>query len=183
MAAAIIMAYVHPSMAETLMVPVGKSELLRLSRAASVVMVGEPTVADVQVESSRLVLVVGKAVGETNLILLDSDHGEIGRYDILVVPETGRHVTIYHGGDGVSTMSCNPRCAGVKNPGTDPEPKRDGGGGGAAAAPVPSAAPLGGAMAPTTLPPAGAQGSGAPSLAPGSTVEQGASSGAGRRGY
>jgi len=181
MVAAIVAGYASVAAAETLTVPVGKSELLRIGRSAAVVMVGEPTVADVQVESPLLVLVVGKAVGETNLILLDREHSEIARYDVLVVPEPDRHVTIYHGGDGVSTMSCNPRCAGVKNPGTDPEPKR--GGGGAAPALAGAPAPAGGAAPPAALPAAQVQGSNAPSLDAGATVEQGSGSGAGKRGY
>jgi hypothetical protein len=117
----------YPAAGETLTVTVDKSELLRIGRAASTVVVGQPSVADVQVESPRLVLVLGRAVGETNLIILDSNGDEIANYSVLVVPESDRHVTIFHGGDGVSTLSCNPRCAGVKNPGTEKEPGNQGG--------------------------------------------------------
>lgn len=176
--------------AETLTVAVDKSQPLRVGRAASVVVVGQPAIADVQVESPRLVMVLGRSVGETNLILLDNDGGEIATYDIVVVPSPDRQVTIFHGGDGVSTLSCNPRCAGVRNPGTDKEPGK---GGAAAAAGGLGGAPSGGGAAPPGLP-AGAsggasgqqqtsEGAGQPSLAPGATVEQGSGSSAGKRGY
>ena len=169
----------YPAAGETLTVTVDKSELLRIGRAASTVVVGQPSVADVQVESPRLVLVLGRAVGETNLIILDSNGDEIANYAILVVPESDRHVTIFHGGDGVSTLSCNPRCAGVKNPGTEKEPDKQGGpaaGGaaGGAGGGAPDLSALSGAA-----PPAAAAGSapsapaGGQSLSPGVTMKQG----------
>ncbi len=105
------------AVAETLNVPINKTKLLRLNRSASYVLVGNPEIADVSVETSRLIFIHGRTIGETNLLLLDSRRREIANYDLVVVPTAATHITI-HRGTTADTMSCNPRCAGVPTPGT-----------------------------------------------------------------
>ena len=105
------------AVAETLDVPINKTKLLRLKRSASYVLVGNPEIADVSVETARLIFVHGRMIGETNLLLLDSRRREIANYDLIVVPTAATHITINRG-TTTDTMSCNPRCAGVPTPGT-----------------------------------------------------------------
>ncbi len=105
--------------AETLTVTLDKTLVLRPSEPVSVVMVGNPEIADVTAESPRLIFVIGLAAGETNLLMLDDSGKELASYDVVVVPERERHVTVHRGADGVSTLSCDPRCTGVENPGTE----------------------------------------------------------------
>jgi hypothetical protein len=118
---------------QLLRVSLDKSSTLHLNGVASIVTVGAPSIADVTVVSPKLILVLGRKVGETNLIILGSGGVQIAAYNIIVVPQVERHVTIHKSTDGVTTLSCNPRCAGVKNPGIDTEP---GATGGAASAPA-----------------------------------------------
>mgnify|MGYP001187119630 CR=1 FL=1 len=103
--------------AETLNVTLGKAKLLRLETAVATVVIGNPDVADVTVESTRLVFVIGQAIGETNLMVLDSGGAEIVNYDVVVVPALDRQVTIHRSTDEMATMSCDPRCEGIENPG------------------------------------------------------------------
>lgn len=139
---------------EPIRVVIDKSTAVRTDRAASIVMVGQPEIADVTVENPRLIFVLGRKVGETNLVILDSQGNYILNLPLVVTPEGDRQVTIYRGSSGVSTLSCDPRCAGVKNPGTEKEADQKGGGGAAlpglgspSSAPKPSPGAAGGAPA------------------------------------
>ena len=110
--------------AEPLHVTVGKAHLLRLDIDASTVMVANPAVADVVLESPRLLFILGRAPGETNLYILDGDGAEILRADVLVVPNADREVTLDRN-TLEATFSCAPRCA----PTTEPDAAAAGGGG------------------------------------------------------
>lgn len=57
----------------SLAVEVSKGRIVRLSKPAKTVFVADPTIADVQVKSSKLIYLFGKKVGETTLIAVDGD--------------------------------------------------------------------------------------------------------------
>ena len=105
--------------AEVLSVPLHKSHVLKLASPATVVSIGNPEIANAAADSPRVVIVTGRAVGETNLLILDGQGNQIAAYDVVVVSGEERTITIHRGADSVSTLSCNPRCAGVANPGTE----------------------------------------------------------------
>ena len=141
-----------PAGAETINITLDKARVLRFERPIATVSVGNNDIASVSVESLRLIFLTGKAVGETNLVILDKKGNEIANYDIVVVPETERHVTIHRGTTGVVTLSCDPRCTTVGNP------KTLGGASGGAAAPAAGGSPPAGAApaapaAPAATPP------------------------------
>jgi len=96
--------------AELLTVAENTSRLLRLGGPAETVLLADPAVADVVVESPTLIFVLGRAAGETNLILLDADHQVIADYDLIVVPQEIRHVRVHRNTDGRETLSCDPAC-------------------------------------------------------------------------
>jgi pilus assembly protein CpaC len=56
-----------------LVVEVSKGRIVRLDKPAKTVFVADPTIADVQVKSSKLIYLFGRKVGETTLIAVDSD--------------------------------------------------------------------------------------------------------------
>ena len=58
---------ISPNAAEPLTVTVDQAYLLRLQRDADVVMIANPRIADVVVESARMIFVLGLQPGETNL--------------------------------------------------------------------------------------------------------------------
>ena len=123
-----------------------KVEVLRLDVAASIVVVGNPGIADVTVENPRLLFVIGRAPGETNLMVFDTEAREIANYELVVVGERDRHVTVNRNTGLLSTLSCDPRCIEVPNP-SEVERQRQFAGAGQAKdeetspAPVPQAAP------------------------------------------
>jgi Pilus formation protein N terminal region len=82
---------------------------VKLDRPAAEIVVGNPSIADVSVQSGKVLVLTGKSFGETNLIVLDGD-GKIIISKRLIVsePRTGL-VTIYRG-TSRQTVSCSPDC-------------------------------------------------------------------------
>lgn len=75
----------------------GQAVLVTLSHAARQVVVGDPTVADVSVNSPRQVIVFGKRAGSTTLLVLDGGHRTVLEAPV-VVQEGGRGaVTVTYG--------------------------------------------------------------------------------------
>ena len=83
--------------------------LVKLDRPAAEIVVGNPSIADVSVQSGKVLVLTGKSFGETNLIVLDGD-GKIIISKRLIVsePRTGI-VTIYRG-TSRQTVNCSPYC-------------------------------------------------------------------------
>ncbi len=130
---------------ETIIVPVYKVEVVKLDRNADVVLIANPTIADVAVENERLIFLFGLEPGETNLLILDSEGEEILAAPVVVVPILERQVTVNRANvNEEATYSCAPRCAAVETPaGTGSDAQDTGssaGGGGEAAAEATSAA-------------------------------------------
>jgi Flp pilus assembly secretin CpaC len=102
--------------AENLDVRLDKAEVLRLAAPAAVIVVGNPAIADVTVENPLLLFVIGRAPGETNLLILDEGGDLVADYELIVVAERQRHVTVNRSTIQLSTYSCDPRCIEVLNP-------------------------------------------------------------------
>jgi hypothetical protein len=118
--------------AEPLRVVLDKYELVRLNTDVATVLIANPDIADVAVEKSRLLFLIGRSPGETMLVLLDEAGREIMNTSIVVVPNLEREVTVHRGtrrGNALeATFSCAPRCTPIPNPGRR-APATGGGGG------------------------------------------------------
>ena len=76
---------------------VDQATLVRLDRPAAEIVVGNPSIADVSVQSSKLLVITGKSFGETNLIVMDVDGKVVANRQLIVQePRTG-FVTMYRG--------------------------------------------------------------------------------------
>ncbi len=71
----------------TISVTVNKSLVFRLADRAKSVSVSQPGIADVTVVAPNQLLINGKAVGTTSLIVFN-DKGEVSSYDLVVTPDT-----------------------------------------------------------------------------------------------
>lgn len=92
-----------------IVVIVDQASLLRLERPAAEIVVGNPSIADVAVQSGKVLIVTGKSFGETNLIVLDAEgKAVISRRLIVQEPRTG-FVTLYRGASR-QTLHCAPYC-------------------------------------------------------------------------
>ncbi|MDP6344600.1 MAG: pilus assembly protein N-terminal domain-containing protein [Alphaproteobacteria bacterium] len=101
--------------AAPLTVEVGKARILRLSADPDIVMLGNPAVADVVVEDDRLLFLLGREPGETNLYVLNDEGKVILSRVVVVGPVLKRRVTVDRGPQ-TFTLSCNPRCVPVATP-------------------------------------------------------------------
>ena len=100
----------HAGGTQSYTVELNKTEIVRLPGAASSIIVGNPKIADVTVQSSDLIFVVGRGYGETNLIILDAQGNTMMNADLQVVntlPDNG--VRLYNGKNR-ETYSCIPFC-------------------------------------------------------------------------
>ncbi|MFP6749359.1 MAG: pilus assembly protein N-terminal domain-containing protein [Alphaproteobacteria bacterium] len=101
--------------AGVILLEVGKTRILPLSRPADVIMLGNPAVADVVVEGNGRIFLLGREPGETNLMILDQAGKVILSSAIVVGPVNKRRITIDRR-QVSSTLSCNPRCSPVATP-------------------------------------------------------------------
>ena len=96
--------------ARDLVVRYDQSQLLRLPRPVSEVIIGNPSIADVTVQGGNLLVVTGKAFGITNIIALDDQHNVIQDQRVVVERDDQRMVVLYKGAERQS-YSCTPSCS------------------------------------------------------------------------
>jgi hypothetical protein len=94
--------------ADTIDVVLDQAEIVRLPDRVGTVVIGNPLIADVSVQSGGLMVVTGKGYGRTNVIALDRRGAALLEKAIQV---QGPHnvVVIYRGIDRES-YSCSPKC-------------------------------------------------------------------------
>lgn len=96
---------------EIVQVNFDQATLIKLDRPAAEVVVGNPSIADVSVQSGKVLVVTGKSFGETNLIVIDADGKVVTSRRLIVQEARAGLVTVYRGGaDGKVTLSCAPYC-------------------------------------------------------------------------
>ncbi len=98
--------------AEDIYVEVDHAKLLKLDADADLIYVANPSIADVTVESPRMLFVVGLQAGQTGLYILDRQGNEMIVGDILVTPNEGHEITLNRNSQEI-TFSCSPRCSEV----------------------------------------------------------------------
>jgi Flp pilus assembly secretin CpaC len=98
-----------PARAEDLIVKYDQSQLLRLPRPASEIIIGNPAIADVAVQAGNLLVVTGKTFGITNIIALDADRNVIQDQRILVRRDEVKVVNLQRGTQRQS-YNCTPQC-------------------------------------------------------------------------
>ncbi len=79
---------------DTVEVVVNKAKIMRLDGDADVVLVANPEIADVVIDSPRLLFVLGLQPGETSLLVLDEAREEILHADVMVVTSLGGQATV-----------------------------------------------------------------------------------------
>jgi hypothetical protein len=88
---------------------VDQAKLLRLPAKAATIIVGNPLIADVTLQSGGIVVVTGKGYGATNFIAMDRSGVVLVDRQIQVEGPTERLVTVYRGVERES-YSCAPIC-------------------------------------------------------------------------
>jgi hypothetical protein len=71
-----------------------EARVVKLSKPATSVVIGDPTVADVTLETPQTVVIFGKTPGETNLLVLSGDQELLLDWPVIVSPISARHVSV-----------------------------------------------------------------------------------------
>src|SRR5215510_5572698 len=71
-----------------------EARVVKLAKPATSVVVGDPTVADVTLDTPDTVIVFGKTPGETNLLVLSGTQELLLDWPIVVSPVSARHVSV-----------------------------------------------------------------------------------------
>ncbi len=102
-------AMAEPSFEAAIGVNVDQAKLVKLPARAATIVVGNPLIADVTLQSGGIVVVTGKGYGATNFIAMDRSGEVLVDRVIQVEGPTDQLVTIYRGVDRES-YSCMPIC-------------------------------------------------------------------------
>jgi Flp pilus assembly secretin CpaC len=122
LASACVLAPASSLRAEDIQVPPDQVRLVTLNAPAKTVFIGNPSIADVTVIDPTHVFVMGKNLGRTNIIALDTAGHEFVNEQVLVLDLAGTMVTVQHG-QGQMTLSCSAdRCASIVTPGDEKKP-------------------------------------------------------------
>jgi Flp pilus assembly secretin CpaC len=95
--------------ADDISVALDQARGLSLGAAAKGVVIGNPTIAGVTVQSERLLFITGKSYGTTNLIVVGENGRPIYSGRITVVPDERGAVIMNRGGWTVR-FDCAPEC-------------------------------------------------------------------------
>ena len=88
---------------------VDQAKLVKLPAKVSTIVVGNPLIADVTMQSGGIIVVTGKGYGATNFIAMDRNGEVLVDRQIQVEGPTDQLVTVYRGVDRES-YSCVPVC-------------------------------------------------------------------------
>jgi len=86
-----------------------QATLMRLPEKVSTIVVGNPLIADIAVQSGGLIVVTGKGFGATNLIVLDRAGAVLMERQVVVRGASDQTVAVYRGAER-ETYSCTPKC-------------------------------------------------------------------------
>lgn len=109
LAAALLSAPAAAAAGEELPVTMDQAQLLKLPEKVSTIVIGNPLIADVAVQSGGLLVVTGKGYGSTNMIVLDRAGTVLMERQIVVRAADAHTVAVYRGVDR-ETFSCTPDC-------------------------------------------------------------------------
>lgn len=98
---------------------IDQATIINLDSPGAEVIVGNPSIADVAVQSGRVLVVTGKSVGLTNLIVLNAAGKRIYENKVSVSVDP-KHLVTLNKGVGRETYSCSPTCGPALIPGDTP---------------------------------------------------------------
>lgn len=107
---------------EKVVVTVDQAKVFRISRPASTIIIGNPSIVDATIQDDQTLVLTGRSFGVTNLIILDEQGDAVIDQAVIVRGSETNTVRIYRGGDNRETLACAPVCESTvtigDNPGT-----------------------------------------------------------------
>ncbi len=107
--------------AETYAVILDQSTPIALPAGAQRVMIGNPSIADINVLDARTGVLLGRSYGTTNLLVLDARGRTLLERQIVVASSDLNRISVYRGDSvnpsRVDNFACSPRCERTPMPG------------------------------------------------------------------
>src|SRR5689334_6331825 len=75
-----------------------EARVVKLAKPATSVVIGDPTVADVTLDTPDTMIIFGKTPGETNILVLSGTQELLLDWPVVVSPVTARHVSVVSAG-------------------------------------------------------------------------------------
>jgi hypothetical protein len=97
-----------PNAEDSLTIMVDEARLVRMPDRVATLIVGNPLIADVSLQSGGLMVLTGKGYGRTNLIALDRSGNKLLEKNLLV--KAPRETVVVYRGILRETYSCAPVC-------------------------------------------------------------------------
>lgn len=85
------------------------ARVLKLDRSVSRVIIGSAEIADATVADERTIVLTGKSVGTTNIVILDANDNPIVDQRILVSTDEGNTLRVYRS-TARAILTCTPSC-------------------------------------------------------------------------
>src|SRR3954469_25527290 len=82
------------AMADGLTLNWREARVVKLAKPATSVVVGDPTVADVTLDTPDTLIIFGKTPGETNMVVLSGSQELLLDWPVVVSPVTARHISV-----------------------------------------------------------------------------------------
>lgn len=100
-----------------------QTQMIALASEPGTVVVGNPSIADISVNGKQ-VFMHGRAFGDTNVIILDTNGNQMANFDVTVVHSANNEVAIFSTNNSASpasrySYSCDPNCQRVMIPGDE----------------------------------------------------------------
>ena len=91
-----------------IMIVVDQAKVMRISRPAATVIIGNPSIADATIQDEQTLIITGRSFGTTNLIVLDSEGQPIAD-ELLTVQASDQVITVFRRSER-QTYTCSPVC-------------------------------------------------------------------------
>jgi len=95
--------------AEAVVVTIDRAKVLRISRPADTIIIGNPSIADAAIQDPQTLVLTGRSFGVTNIVILDADGEPIVDETIVVQGHETNTVRIYRRAVR-ETLACSPVC-------------------------------------------------------------------------
>jgi hypothetical protein len=95
--------------ADVIEIVLDQAAIVKLPDRVGTIVVGNPLIADVSVQSGGLLVVTGKGYGRTNVIVLDRG-GNVLVEKVVQVQGPGDNVVVVYRGSERESYSCAPKC-------------------------------------------------------------------------
>ena len=99
-----------PAWAENVVVKVDQAKIMRLPAQVSTIVIGNPLIADVSLQSGGMVVVTGKGYGVTNVLALDKQGRILMDSSVQVLAADSEDLVVVYKGVERESYSCAPDC-------------------------------------------------------------------------